>query len=65
MSISSSISRPSSRSIKSSILGHFPLLSGETPPPVENPYPNSFYQGWNEPIKMDGIIYLDQILGQQ
>ena len=36
-----------------------------TTPSVEDPYPNSFIQGWNEPIKMDGIIYFNQILGQQ
>jgi hypothetical protein len=42
-------------------IGHFPLSSGVTP----KQYPNSFIQGWNEPVKMDGIIYFDQILGAQ
>ena len=37
--------------------------STPVPTPVEDPYPNSFIQGWNVPIKMDGIIYFNQILG--
>jgi len=53
--IHSSICGPIHGPVHSSILGHFPLFSQK--------FPNSFIQGWNEPINMNGIIYLNQILG--
>jgi len=39
-----------------SLFGHFPLLSGGA-------FPNSFITAWNQPINMNGTIYLNQILG--